>query len=211
MMILSAKPLNLTLRHAFATSRSTQHVAENVLVEIPYGGLVGLGEAAPISFYNQTQSSCIRALQKMARQIEKRDPFELQEILTGLKARFPNEPSAVGAVDIALHDLIGKKQRVPTWKLWGLDPRKTPHTSFTIGIDSMEKVVAKIAEAERFPVLKVKVGTANDLEIMREVRRLAPKKVLRVDANCGWSVPEAIRKAKVLEKLGIEFIEQPIP
>src|SRR5258706_7057712 len=205
-MILTAKPLNLPLRHAFATSRSTQHVAENVLVEIREGELTGLGEAAPIKFYHQTHASCIRALNRMGKLIAKRDPFELETILSELRKRFPNEPSAIGAVDIALNDLIGKKMGVPLWKLWGLDPAKTPQTSFTIGIDSFEKVVAKVAEAERFPVLKVKVGTANDLEIMREVRRLAPKKVLRVDANCGWSVPEAIRKAKVLEKLGVEFI-----
>src|SRR4029077_19306641 len=138
-----------TLRHAFATSRSTQHVAENVLVEIRDGELTGLGEAAPIKFYNQTQASCIRALNKMARQLEKRDPFELETILAELRARFSNEPSAIGAVDIALHDLIGKKLGVPTWKLWGLDPRKTSQTSFTIGIDSMAKVVEKVREAER--------------------------------------------------------------
>lgn len=210
-MILTAKPLNLTLRHAFATSRSTQHVAENVLVEIRDGELTGLGEAAPIKFYNQTQASCIRALNKMARQLEKRDPFELETILTELRARFSNEPSAIGAVDIALHDLIGKKLGTPTWKLWGLDSRKTPQTSFTIGIDSMAKVVEKVGEAEKYPVLKIKLGVEGDMEILKEVRKLAPKKKLRVDANCGWSVKQAILKAKTLEKLGVEFLEQPIP
>jgi L-alanine-DL-glutamate epimerase-like enolase superfamily enzyme len=114
-------------------------------------------------------------------------------------------------VDLALHDLIGKKLGLPLWKYWGLDPSLTPRTSFTIGIASLEKVVAKVGEAESYPVLKIKVGVANDLEILREVRRLAPRKTLRVDANCGWTVKEAIAKARALEKLGIEFIEQPIP
>jgi L-alanine-DL-glutamate epimerase-like enolase superfamily enzyme len=210
-MILTAKPLNLTLRHAFSTSRSTSHIAQNVLVEIHDGYLIGRGEAAPIKFYNQTQSSCIRALQRMARRIEKRDPFELEAILSDLRKRFSNEVSALAAVDIALHDLIGNKLKQPLWKLWGLDPQKAPQTSFTIGIDSIEKVAAKVAEARAYPVLKIKVGVEHDLEIMRQVRKLAPKKTLRVDANCAWSVKETIQKARALEKLGVEFIEQPIP
>jgi len=210
-MEVTAKPLNLTLRHAFATSRSTQHIAENVIVEIRDGDVVGLGEAAPIKYYNQTQASCIRALNKMARRLEKRTPFEMEAILADLRARFPGEPSAIAAVDIALHDLMGKRLGRPLWQIWGLDVSGTPRTTFTIGIDSFEKVVAKVAEAEKYPLLKIKVGVKNDLEILREVRRLAPKKTLRVDANCGWTVKESIEKAKTLEKLGIEFLEQPIP
>ncbi len=210
-MILTARPLNLPLRHAFSTSRSTQHVAENVLLEIRDGELTGLGEAAPITYYNQTQESCIRALGRMAARIGSRDVFELETILTELRSRHPTEPSAIAAVDIAIHDLIGKKLKLPLWKLWGLDPKKTPQTSFTIGIDSMAKVVAKVGEAEKYPVLKIKLGVEGDMEILKEVRKLAPKKLLRVDANCGWSVKEAILKAKTLEKLGVEFLEQPIP
>ncbi len=210
-MQLTASPLNLTLRHAFSTSRSTQHIARNVLVEIRDGDLVGRGEASPIRLYNQTQESCIRALNAIAKRIAKRDPFELETILADLRARFPNEPSAIAAVDIALYDLLGKKMKLPLWKWLGLDPKKTPQTSFTIGIDSMEKVVAKVAEAQKYPVLKIKLGVANDMEILREVRKLTPKKLLRVDANCGWTVKETIQKAKTLEALGIEFLEQPIP
>ncbi|MEI6234906.1 MAG: dipeptide epimerase [Planctomycetota bacterium] len=210
-MIATASPLNLTLRHAFSTSRSTQHVAENVLLEIRDGDLIGRGEASPVHIYNQTQASCIRALTTMAKRLVTRDPFELETILADLRARFPGEPSAIAAVDIALHDLLGKKLNLPLWKWWGLDPKKTPQTSFTIGIDSMEKVVAKVAEAQKYPVLKIKLGVAGDMEILREVRRLVPKKVLRVDANCGWTVKESIQNAKVLEELGVEFLEQPIP
>ena len=210
-MQLTAAPLNLTLRHAFSTSRSTQHVAQNVLCEIRDGDLLGRGEASPIKLYNQTQDSCIRALNAMAKRLVNRTPFELEEILADLRARFPGEPSAVAAVDIAFHDLLGKKLGLPLWKYWGLDPTKTPQTSFTIGIDSMDKVVAKVAEAQKYPVLKIKLGVADDMEILAEVRKLTPKKCLRVDANCGWSVKETIQKAKTLEALGIEFLEQPIP
>jgi L-alanine-DL-glutamate epimerase-like enolase superfamily enzyme len=210
-MKLVASPLNLTLRHTFTISRSSTDIAENALVELRDGALVGLGETSPARYYGQTQKSSIAALNKMGKPLESSDPFELEAILTGLRTRFPKEPSAIAAVDIALHDLIGKKLKIPLWKYWGLNPQTTPQTSFTIGIDTLEKVARKVEEAARFPILKIKLGVAHDLEIMREVRKLAPRKRLRVDANCAWSVPEAIRKAKALEKLGVEFIEQPVP
>ncbi|MBA3710772.1 MAG: dipeptide epimerase [Planctomycetes bacterium] len=210
-MRLTATPLDLPLRHRFTIARHSVATQENVLVRVRWRGLEGLGEAAPMSFYGQTRRGCQRALERMGRRLQGRDPFELEDILADLRRRFPREPSAVAAVDMALHDLIGKKLRMPLWRYWGLDPERAPQTSFTIGIDTIEKVADKVREAERYPVLKIKLGVAHDLEIMREVRRLAPKKRLRVDANCGWSVKDAIAKAKVLEKLGVEFIEQPLP
>jgi L-alanine-DL-glutamate epimerase-like enolase superfamily enzyme len=210
-MKLTATPLNLPLRHTFTISSSSTDVAQNVLATLRDGKYSGLGEAAPIRFYGQNQKSAIAALNRMNKDLAGRDPFELEVILNNLRKRYPKEASAIAAVDIALHDLIGKKLNIPLWKYWGLDPQATPRTSFTIGIDTLEKVKIKIAEAQPYPILKIKVGVATDLEIMREVRRLAPKKTLRVDANCGWTVKEAIRKAKVMEKLGVEFIEQPIP
>ena len=210
-MKLSAYKLDLTLRHTFTIARSSSDVAQNVLVKIRDGDREGLGEAAPVRYYGQTQMSCLNALEKMGKRLAGRSPFEIDAILAELRAKFPKEPSAIGAIDIALHDLIGKKTGLPLWKYWGLDPKNTPQTSFTIGIDTLEKVVAKLAEARDYPVLKIKLGVGHDMEIMREVRKLCPKKTLRVDANCGWTVKEAIAKAKILEKLGVEFIEQPIP
>jgi len=210
-MRLTATPLNLTLRHTFSTSRSSSNVAQNVLVTIDSGAHRGYGEAAPIRFYNQTQTSCIKALSQMGKLLKNRDPFEIENIATELATKFPGQPSAIAAIDLALHDLIGKSLGLPLWKYFGLDPRQTPQTSFTIGIASLDIVRQKIGEAERYPILKIKLGAQDDMEIMREVRRLVPKKRLRVDANCGWSIPETLRKAGELEKLGIEFIEQPIP
>ncbi|HEY3320947.1 MAG TPA: dipeptide epimerase [Planctomycetota bacterium] len=210
-MKIHAQPLDLTLRHAFATSRSSSSVAHNVLVRIEGDGIEGFGEASPVRYYGQSQESCLKALQQMDKVLRRHDALAIEAVLAELKARFPTEVSARAAVDLALHDLLGKRVGLPLWKLFGLDPRKTPATSFTIGIDTLEKVVQKVGEAEEYPVLKIKVGVPGDVEIMREVRRLAPKKVLRVDANCGWTVKEAIEKARALEKLGVEFIEQPIP
>jgi L-Ala-D/L-Glu epimerase len=208
-----AEPLDLTLRHTFTIARGSYDQVNNVLLRIRDGAHEGLGEAAPTRFYGQTQAIVLRTLRKFIPSLAAATPFDLESILSRAWKKFPDCMSAVCAMDLALHDLIGKRLGLPLWKYFGLDRAKTPQTSFTIGLASLDKVAQKIAEAARFPILKIKLGVVNDLEIMREVRRLVPKKQLRVDANCGWSVKETITisKAKQLEKLGVEFIEQPIP
>lgn len=210
-MKLSAEYLDLKLRHTFTIARSSSDYANNVLLRLRDGRHEGLGEAAPQRYYGQNQAGCRRTLLKMGACLKDADPFDLERVLDGLAKRFPKEPSARAAVDMALHDLIGQRTGLPLWKYWGLDAAKTPQTSFTIGIDTLAMVRKKLEEAERFPVLKIKLGVQGDMEIVKEVRRLCPKKTLRVDANCGWSVKDAIAKAKILEKLGVEFIEQPVP
>jgi L-alanine-DL-glutamate epimerase-like enolase superfamily enzyme len=210
-MKLSAAPLDLELKHRFTIARDSYAVRRNAVVRLRWRGIEGLGEAAPMAFYGQSQRSCLRALARMATLLAHRDPFDGEAIIAELRRRFPRETGAVAAVDLALHDLVGKALRQPLWRLWGLDPARAPQTSFTIGIDTIAKVAEKVVEAARFPVLKVKVGVADDLEILREVRRLEPRKRLRVDANGGWTARETIAKSRVLERLGVEFIEQPLP
>lgn len=210
-MKLTAEPLELRLRHTFTIARSSSDWAHNVLVRIHHGKHEGLGEASPVSYYGQDQAGTIKTLREMGRVLAKAQPFDLELVLSELRRKYPKHPGALAAIDLALHDLIGKLLNIPLWKYWGLDAAGTPRTSFTIGIDSLEKVRRKLAEAERFPVLKIKLGVPGDEEIIKEVRKLCPKKTLRVDANCGWSVSDSIRKAKLLEKLGVEFLEQPVP
>ena len=210
-MHLRATALDLPLRHTFTIAKHSEAVAKNVLVRLKYGALEGLGEAAPKSYYNQSQAGCLRAVRRLASVVKDCDPFDLERITAELERRCPTDAAARAAVDIALHDLLGKKLGLPLWKYWGLDPTRTPQTSFTIGIDTLDKVRQKVEEAAKYPILKIKMGRKDDLEIIREVRRLCPKKRLRIDANGGWTVNEAIAKARVLEKLGIEFIEQPVP
>lgn len=210
-MKLTARNLDLKLRHTFTIARSSSDWARNVLVRIKHGRDVGLGEASPTGFYGQNQEGCRKSLEKMGKRLAAVDPFDLERILDDLARRYRKQSGARAAIDIALHDLLGKKVGLPLWKYWGLDPDATPKTSYTIGIASLEKVREKVAEAQRFPILKIKLGVKGDMDIIREVRKLCPKKTLRIDANCGWTVRETIAKAKVLEKLGIEFIEQPIP
>lgn len=117
---------------------------------------------------------------------------------------------AMAALDIALYDLVGQMLGKPLWQLFGADPAKAPVTSFTIGIAPVPEMQAKVREAERFPILKIKVGTRDDLAILEGIRAVTDKP-LRVDANAAWTVPEAIEKIRAIEPFGIEFIEQPIP
>jgi len=113
------------------------------------------------------------------------------------------------AVSAALHDLAGKRLGAPLWRLWGLDPARAPLSSFTIGLDTPERVQAKVREAAPYPILKIKVGTPDDAAVLRAVREVTDKP-LRVDANAGWTVSEALARLPLLEEMRVELIEQPV-
>ncbi len=118
-------------------------------------------------------------------------------------------PSARAALSAALHDLVGKRLGIPVYRLWGLDPAKAPRSTFTIGLDTEERMRQKVQEAEHYPILKVKLGTDRDLEILQTIRGATDKEI-RVDANCGWTVKQAIRMLPVLEEFGVTVLEQPL-
>jgi L-alanine-DL-glutamate epimerase-like enolase superfamily enzyme len=117
--------------------------------------------------------------------------------------------AAKAALDMALYDLVGKLTGQPVYRLLGLNPERTPVSSFTIGIDTPERMADKAKEAKDFPILKVKVGTDQDLEIIRAIRDVTSA-TLYVDANTAWTPREAIRKITELAEYGIEFVEQPV-
>jgi L-alanine-DL-glutamate epimerase-like enolase superfamily enzyme len=119
-------------------------------------------------------------------------------------------PFAQSAVDMACHDLWGKAQGQPIWKLWGLNLDDLPVTCYTIGIDAIDAMVAKLREFARWPVYKIKLGTVHDIEIVRTLRQYT-EAPFRVDVNEGWLVAETLINSLMLRKLGVEFIEQPLP
>jgi L-alanine-DL-glutamate epimerase-like enolase superfamily enzyme len=112
---------------------------------------------------------------------------------------------------MAWYDLLGKRLGAPVYELLGLDPADTPRTSFTIGIDTPQTMAQKAAEAQQYPVLKVKVGTPNDRANLEAIRRERPNAVIRVDANEGWTPKEAVRRIAELAEFELEFVEQPVP
>ncbi len=114
------------------------------------------------------------------------DPFLLEDAESGWESILALNPSARVALSAALHDLVGKRLGIPVYRLWGLDPAKAPRSTFTIGIDNDAKLRQKVKEAEQYPILKIKLGTDRDVEILETIRGMTQKE-LRVDANCGWT------------------------
>ncbi|HLZ55903.1 MAG TPA: dipeptide epimerase, partial [Ktedonosporobacter sp.] len=138
------------------------------------------------------------------------DPFVIEDILHRLNKIIGLNPSAKAAVDMALYDIVGKLLGVPLYKLLGLNPARTPHTSFTIGLDTPAEMAKKVLLAKEYPILKIKVGTKHDLDIIKAIRDVS-NAVVRVDANTGWTPKEAIKNINALAPYNIEFVEQPIP
>lgn len=209
MTTLRHRVVELRLRHTFRLSRGASDTRRNLLLELEDGGFTGLGEAAPIARYAQDADSAARAAEAMAQRLGDVSRFD------GLAARVAvgGQSAAEAAIDMALYDLLGKRLGAPLWSILGLDPRRAPATTFTIGIDTPEAVVAKVAEAAEFEILKVKLGGADDRAMLEAIRD-ATRQRLRVDVNEGWAAletAEAAARVEWLEGLGVEMLEQPFP
>jgi len=199
----------LTTRHPFAIARGSSTGYRRCWVRlVDDEGVEGWGEADPSSFYGESLETVLAAFAKLASHLP-RDPFDLEAAEDRWEHALPKNWAARAALSAALHDLVGKKLGQPLWRLWGLDPKRTPLSSFTIGLDSPDKMRVKVREAEDYPILKVKLGTDRDEEILRTVRD-ATRKPLRVDANAGWTVARAKQMIPVLKEYGVEFLEQPL-
>ena len=198
--------LDLRLRHTFRTARGASDVRENLLVEVEHEGRRGFGEAAPIRRYREDRASAAAAVDEMAGRIADPRVFAL----AAREAAVPGQRSAEAALDMALHDLAGQRFGVPLYEMLGLDPRRAPETSFTIGLDTPAVVAQKVKEASAYPVLKVKLGSADDREVLTAVRDTTDRPI-RVDANEGWSPSEAGERLEWLAHMGVEFVEQPLP
>lgn len=209
-MKLSFKTYDLQLEHTFTVAGFSRNTTPVVLTVIEYGGLTAYGEASMPPYLGESQESVTKFLRKV--NIEQfKDPFRLDEILEYIDGIEAGNRAAKASVDIALHDLIGKIVNQPLYKLWGLNPEKTPMTSFTIGIDKPDVVKMKTREASRFKVLKVKLGGGNDKEMINSVREITDVPVY-VDVNQGWKdKQEALDMIHWLKKKGVEFVEQPMP
>ncbi|HEV7217207.1 MAG TPA: dipeptide epimerase [Chloroflexota bacterium] len=207
---LTVETLELHLSEPFRISRGVQTVARPVLAHVGADDVEGVGEAAPSSFYGETGDT-VRACLNLFGDLLGDDPLALQSIVEAMDQRIRLNPAAKAAVECALHDLIGKRLGIPLYKLFGLDPARTPQTSFTIGIADPEEMARKAALAAEYPILKVKVGTGDDAARLRAIRAVRSDARIRVDANAGWSTPrEAAIAIERLAPFGLEFVEQPI-
>jgi L-alanine-DL-glutamate epimerase-like enolase superfamily enzyme len=200
------RPLDLRLRHVFRIARGGSTMRTNVLVEVEHDGHVGLGEAAPIKRYGQSVETAEKALDAMAGWVTNPAAYAGAAQLAAVQG----EAAAEAALDMALHDLAGKRLGAPLYELLGLDPSATPQTSFTIGLDAPDVVVRKVREAADYPILKVKMGSDDDREVLTAVRDTTNRPI-RVDANEGWTPAEALDRLEWLHSLGVELVEQPLP
>ena len=211
-MKLLIHDFELPLRHTFTISRESHSLQETVVCELQEGGLSGFGEATTNSYYRVTSKSLRASLES---QRELLDGISLRDVSpeqlwSQLSAALPEDPFALCALDQAAYDLWGKLQGKSLIELWGQTTENVPASCFTIGIDDVEVMIAKLDEMPGWPVYKIKLGTEHDVDIVRQLRERTDAK-FRVDANCGWQVEEALANSVALAQLGVEFIEQPLP
>jgi len=205
-MELHYEPITLELSTPFRIAHGTSYARHNVLVTISDGQHVGRGEAAPVRQHHETQEG---VLDYLAGITLGDDPFQMEDILASLP---PGSQAARTAIDVALHDLVAQKLGMPLYRLLGLNPARAPQTTFTIGIGSPEEVADKAREAsERFAILKLKLDADEELCLaMARALRAVSNVRLVVDANCAWTVEQALRLIPALAELGVEWVEQPL-
>ena len=207
-MKVNYKTYNLPFRYPFTISRGTKTHQPTLVVELDFMGIKGYGEAPEITYYHIPVEKMVEDLARKKIFIEKfafSDPERYWHYLHHL---FPENPFLVCALDMAGWDIYGKLKRKQLHELWELDIASAPLTDYTIGIDTIETMVAKMKE-KPWPVYKIKVGVENDIEMVTELRKHTDA-VFRVDANAGWTLEQALQKIPVLKDLGVELVEQPL-
>lgn len=209
-MDLERRRIDLPLRHPWTISRGSSQVRSNVLVRLTHGGVTGLGEAAPNARYGEDWSTVLAALDRIEPLLGD-DPEGYETAIDRIAASVPGHAAARAAIDIALHDLAARRRGVPLHRLLGADPAKAPETSYSVGLDTIPIMQEKAREAERFGILKIKLGTPQDRDIVKAIRAVTDKP-LYVDANEAWKDPaQAIAMIRWMEGMGVVLVEQPLP
>jgi L-alanine-DL-glutamate epimerase-like enolase superfamily enzyme len=204
---------DLPLSDPFGISRETSETSETVVVELTHEGTTGIGAVTPSEYYDERAASVADALPALLERVDRiGDPWNQQCIERDLTEYAPDRPAARMAVSIAVHDLAARSLDLPLYRQWGLDPDAVPPTTYTVGIDSPERMAEKAdrAAADGFGHLKVKLGTDDDRARLDAVREAAPDAEVRVDANAAWTPAEAIDKAEWLADAGVTMLEQPV-
>jgi L-Ala-D/L-Glu epimerase / N-acetyl-D-glutamate racemase len=205
-----ARIVRLNLQHTWTTTMSSSEYRDTLHTSYTRDGITGHGEGAPIVRYQENAMGAQKAVDSLHDLVLAADPMQFSKVMSEVFSRVTGEWAGKAAIDIALMDWVGQKLGIPLYSYFGLDPKDTPLTTFSIGIDTPEITRQKTREADAYPILKVKVGLDTDEATIEAVRSVT-KKPLRVDANEGWKDrEEAVRKINWLETQGVEFIEQPL-
>ncbi|WP_434037547.1 dipeptide epimerase [Formosa sp. 4Alg 33] len=207
-MKLILKDYILPLKHTFTISRESIDVQPSLIVVLEDGGLSGYGEATSNPYYNITVPIMMETLTNVKEIIEATTNETPEIFWAKMYPLLKHNMFALCALDLAHNDLYARKQNKKLYELWGYDISDNPITDYTIGIDTVEKMVAKMKELP-WPIYKIKLGTNEDIKIVTELRKHTDA-IFRIDANCGWGVDEALENAIALKALGVEFLEQPL-
>ena len=213
-MKTSIERVELPLETPFTISRGTKRTVENVIVVIEHNDSTGYGAAAPARYYGETADTVTALLPELLDAVESvGDPHARTEIHERMATVAGDNPAAKAAVDTALWDLAGQLLGEPVYRLLGLSASAScPPTSYTVGLDDPKTMAerAKAAVDAGYPVLKLKLGSERDRDIVRSVREVAPEATIRVDANEAWTPSAAVQNCKALADYGVEFVEQPV-
>ena len=199
---------DLPFEYPFTISSGTKTHQPTFIVSLEHMGKIGYGEAPAISYYNISVEKMVRDYEIKKMMIEKFAYTTPERYWHYLHHLIPANNFLVCALDIASWDMYGKISGKPLYQLWELDPEKSPFTDYTIGIDTIDKMVEKM-NSKPWPIYKIKLGTDEDIDIIKALRKETDA-VLRVDANSGWTLQEALEKLPLLKDLGVEFVEQPL-
>lgn len=207
-MQLRLHPFNLQLRHTFRIAHGARTHQPSLIVELKDGEHSGFGEATATSYYGQSVEKMQEILEALRPKIEDSQWVKAEDFWAMMRPDLEENPFVQCALDVAAHDLAARRAGVPLYRHWGLEWQQLPLTNYTIGIASIEEMVAKMAEMP-WPVYKIKLGTDHDLEIIQALRKHTDA-AFRVDANCAWTAEQTIALAPQLKALNVEFIEQPL-
>lgn len=206
-MELKIHQINLRLKHTFKIAHDLRDVQKSLIIELVENGISGFGEATASNFYNISIEEMNNVLAKNKALIESYN-FEEPSVFWNKLQKNISNSFVLSAVDVAINDLYAKKNKFSLRERWNLTNSSSPLTNYTIGIDSIEKMVSKLKEFP-WPSYKIKLGTKEDLKIISKLRKHTDS-VFRIDANCGWTVQETLKNAHYLKKMKVEFIEQPL-
>ena len=206
-MQVHLKKYTLPLKHTFSISRESHDFQDTMIASLTLNGQTGFGEATSNPYYKITVENMMGEIGAISKEIEKLE-FTTPEVFHAFLVSKGLSNFAICALDLAAHDLFGKLLGKPLYEIWGTSIENYPMTNYTIGIASTDMMLAKMQEMP-WPIYKIKLGTADDVAIVRELRNHT-NAIFRIDANCAWTAQETIFNAPLLKELGVEFLEQPL-
>ena len=208
-MEIKVHTFDLPLKHTFTITHESRDVQPTLIVELTWHGKSGFGEATETPYYGVSMEKMKGQLASIKHLLPHDilpHPHDFWKLMS--VELLDDHPFALCALDVAYWDLWGKTHEQPLYKLWGLNTANNPITDYTIGIDSIEKMLEKMREMP-FPLYKIKLGTDQDLDIVEALRKETDA-VFRVDVNTAWTPEQSIYFSMALKDLGVEFIEQPL-